>query len=139
MSHRVIVIPADDREEMLETTLESLAYPHLNRLLGERQKTEWVEMVRTPWLHSLLQPDYDPVARSGGKRYPSVCMVVDEEGRLKSLPPNLRAAVFYGGLIAGDAVIVAENGEDMFGLPASVTTEAVAAKALEAIAAALAH
>lgn len=135
---RVIVIPANEKELMLEVDLESMAYPAINRLLEARQGTRWVERVQTPWLHALAQEDYDPATRMGGPRWPSVSMIVDEEGGLKPLPVNRRASVFYGGIIAGDAVLVGEDGgEDWIALPDNITTEKVAAVALEIIRVAL--
>lgn len=125
---RAIYIPADAGKPLEAIDLETMRYPALNRLLEERtgQPGVWIERVAGPLLHSLAQPDYDPVRRAGGSRFPSIVMVVDEEGLLKRLSFNSRASVFYnGGPIVGDVLLVGEDdetgeGPDFTGLSVSV-------------------
>lgn len=136
---RVIFIPADLNSPLEEFVVPDIKYPAFNELLAEKSKhhdgdvnpppggtSVWVERVTSPWLHSLAQPDYDPIKRMGGSRWPSVSMLVDEEGRLKGLPVNRRATLFYGHpYIAGDALLVGDVEEDFTGLPEDVTITSV--------------
>lgn len=143
---KAIYVPADLEKMMVEIDLPTLKYPAINKALAAYQPaTQWIERVTSPALHSLAQPDYNPETRSGGPRYPSVVMVVDEEGILNKLPVNERASVLYwsGGLIAGDAILVGEDevdtGEgyaevDFTGLPERVTVQSVIDKILELLA-----
>ena len=53
-------------------------------------------------------------------------MVIDEEGKLKDKPENDRATMLYRALfdvIVGEAVIVAQDGEDLRGLTVSETDD----------------
>lgn len=126
---RVIHIPAALDKPIEEFTLVNFKYPVLNKALAERQpdaRTEIIERVHTEYTHGLI----------GGNGYPTVVMIVDEEGRLKNLPFNLRAAMLYHprAIIAGDAFLVGEGmvldeegfeEPDFISLPDVVTIERV--------------
>ena len=42
-----------------------------------------------------------------------ILCICNEEGKLKSLPPNFK---FYNDIICGDVIFVSEGGEDFLGL-----------------------
>lgn len=127
---RAIVIPVDVNEPIYETDVGP--YPALGELIGG-----WIERVITPETHQLAQSDYDLVTRSGGERFPSVTIWVDEEGLLKPLPANVRASKFYpesSTPLCGVAVLLGEDlvddGEgceepDAVSLPERVTIQMV--------------
>ena len=145
---RGIQIPANSVWPIVE--VEVLSFGHIADFIGLKGTESWIERVQTPMLHALAQPDYDPMTRRGGNRYPSVNMYVDEEGLLKNQTINPRATLFYnpagivrpmfevngvavgdalGGWIAGDALLLGEvkPGEvtEVAGLPTRVTVKYV--------------
>ncbi len=127
-----IFIPANLTDPIREVEVEE-AYPDVNNIINQDGRDVWIEIVHSPLLHALVQPEYDPFKRTGGTRLPSLVMVVDEEGVSKQLGLNSRASQLYDpanhGYIFGDAVVFGEAeteaGVDLVDVPEKITVEMI--------------
>jgi hypothetical protein len=124
---RAIRIPASG--EITEINECPLEFPHLNEVaLGSRESL--VEIVRPRFINGDMRLSETGV---------NLVLLVDEEGLIKRLTPNMRATILYipspsyRGWIAGDALLLAEDfvkvedetgsyyAPDLVGLPDDVT------------------
>jgi hypothetical protein len=122
---RAILIPENPGRpieviELKSTQLDMSLLRELQELLGGG-----LEVVRTEPLHALMH-GHDNVRVS---RYPTVAMVVDDEG-IYNGKVNVRASLFYAGDILGNAILMAEvdDGDgagDIGSLPDSITVDKV--------------
>jgi len=122
---RGILIPADDAQPMKEVKLSD---DYRTRLSEVRVffPSEMPEIVRTRSLHALM---WTP-GSVNWTRYPTVVMLVDDDGLRLRLPQNNRATTFYDGVIVGDALLLAEvevdGAGDLATLPDSISIDKVA-------------
>jgi hypothetical protein len=129
---RGILIPADDDKLMEEVQLgvSQQLFSQVRSLFPSGTP----ELVRTRALHALM---WTPGSMSW-TRYPTVVMLVDDDGLRLRLPRNSRASTFYDGVIVGDALLLAEvevdGAGDLATLPDAITIDKVASAIVDAVA-----
>ena len=123
---RAIRIPVDSAQPLEEVTLpdvvEGNALPLINDI--RLKLAADFEIVRTRQLHALLHGE-----QQGWTRYPTIAMLVDEDGWRHGLTLNVRATCFYDGQVVGDALLMGEiqvdGAGDISSLPDIITIEQV--------------
>jgi hypothetical protein len=130
---RGILIPADDTQLMQEVQFGDDHNTQLNQV-RTLFPSGMPEIVRTRALHALM---WTP-SSVNWTRYPTVVMLVDDEGHHLRLPQNNRASTFYDGVIVGDALLLAEvevdGAGDLAALPDAITIDKVASAIVDAVA-----
>ena len=126
---RAILIPADNDKPMEEVQFSDNYETMISQVMARFPST-MPEMVRTRSLHALMW-DKPHAGSVGWSRYPTVVMLVDDDGLRLRLSKNSRATMFYDGDIVGDALLFAEveidGSGDLATLPDKITIDTVAA------------
>lgn len=124
---RAILIPANPGDPVEGIQLRSDTYT--NTIIDIRDRLgDYFEIILPTQLHGLLSEE-----GGGWTRYPTVAMVVTEDGWKRGLGLNQRASCFYDGDIVGDAILLTEVHIDGAGDLTSLLDEVTVDRVMEKI------